>query len=141
MKKVLYIVTTLLEAVLLAGTYIFNYFTVKKLGMNRWVNFRVMKWEKLYPIPMIKMIVVAVLVFLIVLLVCLYMKKKSSLKKFSGIMILATVVLTVVSVGYILFYSAMSMRAYYFLSIMLAAAALLQIIKTLVGIMVCKNEK
>ena len=37
MKKSGYIVALLIEIILYTGAYVFNYFTVRRLGMNRYV--------------------------------------------------------------------------------------------------------
>ena len=50
-------------------------------------------------------------------------------------------VMSVISIGYILFSSVEKMRAYYLICMMLVAVAVLQLAKTIVGIMVCCNEK
>lgn len=141
MKRLLYWIVTLLEIVLLAGTYVVNYFTVKKLGMVRWVNARGLRWEKNYPIPFIKGIVIILLLAITILVFLVFKKKRKSLKKITYIMIVGMIALTALGGGYILFCSFKSMRAYYLISIMLACAAFLQVMKTFAGIMVCRNEK
>ena len=140
-KKILYFIVTLLEILFLAGTYIVNYFTVKKLGMTRWVNFRVMKWEEAYPIFWIKIIIILLLIICTVFVFWLYLKRRKTLKKLVGAMAIVMCVMSVISIGYILFSSVEKMRAYYLICMMLVAVAVLQLVKTIVGIMVCRNEK
>ncbi len=141
MKKIIYSIVTILELAFLAGAYIVNYFTVKKLGMNRWVNARCLKWEKMYPIFGIKVVVILLLLALTVLVVRLYWKKRKEVKRRVGFMTVMTIVLSFVCIGFVLFKSFAVMRAYYFISMMFAVAAFLQIIKTLVAMKVCRNEK
>lgn len=141
MKKILYIMTTLLEVAFLAGAYIVNYFTVKKLGMVRWVNARGMRWEKNYPISMIKGSIILLLLVFTLLVLFLFIKRRIALKRISAVMVIGMIVLTALSVGYILFCSFQTMRAYYLISILFVCAAVLQIIKASVGITVCKNEE
>lgn len=139
MKKILYFIVTLLEIGLFAGTFIVNYYTVKKLGMLRWVNFTSMKWEKNYPIVQIKIIAIILLVIFSILTLYLYLKRKSVLNKMIGIMVAVTCIISIISIGYILLSSFESMKAYYLICMMLVAAAILQFVKTLIGIMICHN--
>lgn len=141
MKKFLYLIVTLLEVAILAGTYVVNYFTVKKLGMVRWVNAKGLSWEKNYPIPVIKGAVIIILLLFVFFIICLFLKKRNSLKKINYCMVAATVVLTIFSIGYLIFSSFTSMRAYYLISMMFVAATVLQLLKTVAGILVCRNEK
>ena len=46
MKKIIYVIISVLQIALLAGAYIFNYFTVKKLGVNRFVNGYNIRWKR-----------------------------------------------------------------------------------------------
>lgn len=136
-KKVLYVVVTLLQVGILAGTYILNYFTTKKLGLNRKINYMSSQWEKNYPIPQIKIIVLLVLTVLSVLAICYYLKYKDSLQKKICLMLVVMGVLTVAVIVYILSCSIQKMRAYYIISMMLAAVAVLQQMKVFVAIRVC----
>lgn len=140
-KKILYLIATFLEIGFLLGAYLVNYFTVKKIGMTRWVNFRVTKWEAEYPIFLIKLLVILLLLAFTALIFWIYLKRRKAVKKFVGVMAVVMCVLSVASVGYILFCSVAKMRAYYLISIMLVVTAVLQLAKTIVGIMVCRNEK
>ena len=137
-EKILYVIVTLMEIGLLVGTYILNYYTVKKLGINRTVNFMSAQWEKNYPIPQIKMIVILLLAAFSVLIICIYLKQKASLNKMVGIMVIVMCILSTLSIGYALIFSRGRMRAYYIICLMLAGAAALQLIKTAVGIKRCK---
>lgn len=46
MKKISYIIFDLLTIAFLIGTYAIQYFTKKKLGMLRWVNYHNMQFQK-----------------------------------------------------------------------------------------------
>lgn len=119
----------------------FNYFTVKKLGMTRWVNFHSMKWEKAYPIFTVKAIAIAALLICTALLVWIYIKRRTRTKKLAGFMAAGSVILTLACIGYILFVSLETMRSYYFICMMLAAAALLQFIKASFGLILLPREQ
>ena len=46
MKKISYIIFDLLTIAFLIGAYAIQYFTKKKLGMLRWVNYHNMQFQK-----------------------------------------------------------------------------------------------
>ena len=66
MKKIIYTFLDLLTIAFLIGGYVFQYFTRKKLGMLRWVNYQNMQVH----------ITVAAAIVLIVLIIVGYRKKK-----------------------------------------------------------------
>lgn len=136
-KKVLYFIVTLLQVGLLAGTYILNYFTVQKLGINRKMNYMSSKWEKNYPLPQIKVSVILVLAGLSVLIICYYLKNKDVSRKKICLMLVVMCILSVTGISYILLCSVQKMRAYYIISMMLAATAVLQQMKAFVAIRTC----
>lgn len=131
---------TLLEALAIAGCFVFNYFTVNKLGMVRWVNFHSMKWGKAYPILTVQIILSAALIVCAALLVWVYLKRRGSTRKLVGFMAVFSAILALAAVGYMLLMSLETMRAYYFICIMLAAAALLQLIKTAVALVILPKD-
>ena len=67
MKKIIYTFLDLLTIAFLIGGYVFQYFTRKKLGMLRWVNYQNMQIQK-NP--------VTAAIVLIVLIIVGYRKKK-----------------------------------------------------------------
>lgn len=139
-KKTFFAIITVIEVLLVAGCFVFNYFTVNKLGMVRWVNFHSMKWEKAYPILPIKIIVIAALLICTALLLWIYIKRRHSTRKLAGFMAAGSVILSLASVGYILFVSPETMRAYYFICVMLAAAAVMQLVKTAAGLIILRKK-
>ena len=74
MKKIIYTFLDLLTIAFLIGGYVFQYFTRKKLGMLRWVNYQNMQKNPVYDI--LKYITVAAAIVLIVLIIVGYRKKK-----------------------------------------------------------------
>ena len=75
MKKIIYTFLDLLTIAFLIGGYVFQYFTRKKLGMLRWVNYQNMQIQNpVYDI--LKYITVAAAIVLIVLIIVGYRKKK-----------------------------------------------------------------
>lgn len=132
---------TILEAMAIAGCFVFNYFTVNKLGMVRWVNFHSMKWEKAYPVFAIKAIAIIALLIFAALLMWIYIKRRHRTKKTAGAMAAWSVLITLACVGYILFCSMQAMRSYYFICILLCTAALIQLIKTAFGLMFLRKQQ
>ncbi len=124
---------------MLIGAYVVNYFTVKKLGMVRYVNFYINKWENTYPVNTMKYSTVAVFLLLTVLILLIYLKKKENLSKYTMFICGITVLATFIFVGYICICSKETMRAYYFIAILLGAANLIQIIKA--GIAICLKKE
>lgn len=141
MKKALYIIATVLEVLLLGGAYVFNYFTKKKMGMARWVVYMNQGWERGYPVPMLKNVVLAIVVILAVCVLVWFFVKRKELGKMVPVMVSIMSVLTALYTGFTLIYSKEALRAYYFISLMFAIAAVIQTVKTAIGILVCKNEK
>lgn len=74
-KNHLYILDLLTIAFLIGG-YVFQYFTRKKLGMLRWVNYQNMQIQKNPVYDILKYITVAAAIVLIVLIIVGYRKKK-----------------------------------------------------------------
>ena len=76
MKKIIYTFLELLTIAFLIGGYVFQYFTRKKLGMLRWVNYQNMQIQKNPVYDILKYITVAAAIVLIVLIIVGYRKKK-----------------------------------------------------------------
>ena len=81
MKKIIYTFLDLLTIAFLIGGYVFQYFTRKKLGMLRWVNYQNMQIQKNPVYDILKYITVAAAIVLIVLIIVGYRKKKELLGK------------------------------------------------------------
>ncbi len=140
-KRIFYVLACILEIALIVGAYVFNYFTVRKMGMLRYVIFQNTKLEQNYPVFWIRLIVIAVLAIVAVLNIALFMKQKKKMTRLVSLMILVMVILVSVTVLFSALSSVDVRKAYYFIFAMFAAATLVQEIKTLVGIMGCRNEK
>lgn len=77
MKKIIYIFLDLLTIAFLIGGYAFQYFTRKKLGMLRWVNYQNIQLQKNPVYDIVKYITVAAAVVLIVLIIVDIGRKKN----------------------------------------------------------------
>lgn len=118
----------------------FQYFTRKKLGMLRWVNYQNMQIQKNPVYNILKYITVAAIV-LIVLSIVGYRKKKELLGKIDFVMIVIMQILGISYLGITVLKSIESFPAYYFLMPFLGAATLMQIIRNGIAVGTKKNEK
>lgn len=140
MKKIIYIFLDLLTIAFLIGGYVFQYFTRKKLGMLRWVNYQNMQIQKNPVYDILKYIIVAAIV-LIVLSIVGYRKKKELLGKIDFVMIVIMQILGISYLEITVLKSIESFPAYYFLMLLLGAATLMQIIRNGIAVGTKKNEK
>lgn len=140
MKKFGYVLALLLEVILYAGAYIFNYFTKRKLGMSRYVVYLNGKIEKAMPVQTIIYIGLAAAVVLFTVSVIVYAKKHADLTGFPAVMLGASTFTTLFCAYYVLANSITEKRAYYILSLLFTLAGIIQGIKTLTGCFVCKKK-
>ena len=141
MKRVGYVFLDLLTIAFLIGAYAIQYFTTKKLGMLRWVNYHNMQIEKVAVYGILKYITVIVAIVLIVLIIAGYKKKKEALGKLDLVMIVIMSVLGIVYLGLTVFKSIKTLPAYYFLMPLFGAATLMQIVRNGIAVGTAKNEK
>ena len=141
MKKISYIFFDLLTIAFLIGAYAIQYFTKKKLGMLRWVNYHNMQFQKTAVYGIVKYITVIVAIVLIELIIAGYKKKKEMLGKINLVMIVMMSVLGIVYLGVTVFKSIETLPAYYFLMPLFGAATLMQIVRNGIAVGITKNEK
>lgn len=141
MKKIVMIIFDILTLALLASGYIIQYFTKRKLGMMRWINFHTYKYQEMLPLELLKYVAVSVIILLTVFIICRFMKKRKAAKMIDKITITVMAVVTLFDFGFTLFSSLESVRAYYFIMPLLSVAALMQIMKNLVLIGMLKEDE
>ena len=141
MKKIVMIIFDILTLALLASGYIIQYFTKRKLGMMRWINFHTYKYQKMLPLELLKYVAVSVIILLTVFIICRFMKKRKAAKMIDRITITVMAGVTLFDFGFALFSSLESVRAYYFIMPLLSVAALMQIIKNFVVIGMLKEDE
>lgn len=141
MKRVFYVLSDLLIVALLAGAYLVQYFTKKKLGMSRWVVYQVMKAEKSLPIEVLRFVAPVAALLLVVLLFWLYGKRKNRLTRIVFFMVLFSGALAFFYLGFTVFLSQDTIRSYYLVLPLIGLANVVQILKTAIALMVCKNEE
>jgi len=141
MKKIVMIIFDILTLALLASGFIIQYFTKRKLGMMRWINFHTYKYQEMLPLELLKYVAVSVIILLTVFIICRFMKKRKAAKMIDRITITVMAVVTLFDFGFALFSSLESVRAYYFIMPLLSVAALMQIIKNFVVIGMLKEDE
>lgn len=141
MKKIVMIIFDILTLALLASGYIIQYFTKRKLGMMRWINFHTYKYQEMLPLELLKYVAVSVIILLTVFIIFRFMKKRKAAKMIDKITITVMAVVTLFDFGFALFSSLESVRAYYFIMPLLSVAALMQIMKNFVVIGMLKEDE
>ena len=124
MKKLI-AVLNVFTVMLMAGAYVLHFFSVRKLGMVRWLNFHSQNIENAIPLDVVKFIVLAVAVVFITVLAWRILKSPHR----SGGAIANVVLAILVAVAYALVVFAISREvttAYVFITIIVVVAALLQ---------------
>lgn len=105
-----------IEFIATIGAYAAHYYTKTRMGMLRHVVYLNGKWERLVNIPALKWIALLIIITLIIFVYILYKKQK----KYSMTVKIVTTITLVISlwtIFYLLFYNAGINRAYYILSI------------------------
>ncbi|KKY02536.1 hypothetical protein VN21_02675 [Paraclostridium benzoelyticum] len=138
-KKIFYVLLTLVEAIMLVGAYLVNYFTHAKMGMLRHVAHKNYVWEQQYSIQNIKYVSILVVVILMLIVLRMYLKRKHILEKIVTIMNVTMVVFVIAFATFILMYSSEEIRAFYYMSAIFGIVTLIQIIKTFIGVIWYKN--
>ena len=135
MRKVGYLFLTLVELFLLLGGYLIQYFTKKKMGMARYVIYKNQRWERDYPIESWKTSVLLLIVLLTVAVVIFYIIRRNKLMKMTSMVNGGMVVMTVFYTVFTAMNSIKTLRAFYFISPILALVAIVQIIKAFAAIL------
>lgn len=141
MKKVLFILLDLLSIAFLIGGYVIQYFTKRKLGMVRWVNYHERKAQEALPVDVLKYAAVIVVLLLTMIILRSFMKKKAKLGMLNAVMMAVLVVLAAAYLGCTLFITIEVTSAYFLILPMIGAAALLQIIRDAIVVWTCRNEE
>lgn len=139
MKKVLYIMVTVLELACFAGAYTVSYFTRKRMGMARYVIYKNQNWGAEYPLAPITFVVIILAAVLAFTALALYIRKRKGSGKLMPVMVIMTFILNIWYIGFTLSNSADTLRPYYFMSGLFALTAVLQSAKTCAAALVTKN--
>lgn len=139
--KRLYIAVTILEVLFLAGSYIVDYFTRKKMGMARYVSYMNYSLEAKYPMEALSHAVILILSLLTAAILILFLLKRKKSDGWIYIRLGVMIVLTVLYVWFTLSGSRETQRSYYFVSVLYGAAAGIQIMKTGIGVVKGKSDE
>ena len=132
MKKIIYIIFTLLQILLGVGAYLVQDFSMKRMGMMRHVVVQNRQWELQFSINTIQGSVILSFVIITLLIIFLELRKKQSiLVKRSFFRIGETIFLTVAIISFILLNTTESYRSYYFICFFLILILGLQYLKHL----------
>lgn len=140
MKRVLFVLLDLLSAAFLAGGYVVQYFTRRKLGMLRWVNFQEGKLAEAVPVETVKYAALLVLLFFALWIVGRFVKKKNEIGKLDRVMLGVMVLLVAVDVVLTLTLTKDVTAAYFLILPLAGAAALMQIIRSGIAVFTCGGQ-
>ncbi len=141
MKRLLYIILDLLTVAFLVGAYVIQYFTKRKLGMLRWMNYQNMQFQKNASYGILKYITVLVALVLIILIIFGYKKRKELMGKLNLVMIVIMSILEVAYLYVTVLLSTEKIASYYLVMPLIGAAVLMQIIRNGIAVGTKKNEK
>jgi hypothetical protein len=142
-NKIFYWGIVILQALFLVTAYGIQFFSVKKMGMMRYVLYLNREWEAQYPIATLQYAAIALLVVLFIGII-LYARTKVDNNFMDRKLLLMLIVEVIVTLTFVVFtfaYSTESYRSYYFACIILAITAILQDIKILVYLKEPKNSR
>lgn len=140
MKKIVYILALVLEFAAFIGVYIIHYFTKRKLGMVRYLNYKNMIWEQNYLVNTLKIVCVIIVVVLTIVVLIFFLKKRKEASWLTVAMNIFMIVFTILYGAYTFISSTDTMADYYFISILLFLVAVIQIIKTGVAVQMTKGS-
>ena len=113
------------------GVYLLHFFTTRKIGMLRWVNYYVNRWQKTYPTEAIIAAAAIIIVLVCALLFRSYARRRSFLSVKSRIRFFAVLIPAAVYLYCMVSMSVKNERAYFFMLLTAALSTLLQVIKNL----------
>lgn len=135
-KNILYLFATLIQILLFIGAFVLNYFTRRRMGMARYVLYKNRNWENTYPVEEIQTAFTAGLIILSILLILFFYKNKKRLSRKALYKTAGVFILSGLWIGFKMLNTTQSIRAYYFILLVLGAAAVIQILKAAVRIMI-----
>lgn len=135
MKKAFYWVSTILQIFLLIAVYEIQTYSVKKMGMMRYLIYMNRKWETSYHLPLLQYITIAILCSFAVIILIKFMQKKQAGSVGDKKLLPDVLLLEFFTLGYsvlTLTFSAEEYLPFYFISFIMAVIILLQNIKVIV---------
>lgn len=130
MNLIVYIIISIFQLVFAYGIHLLNYFTKKKLGMNRWVVYHNMQISKIIIVDVLKYVFLAITIFTTIKLV----KENVARMKYSNLLKLDTATLLIINTILaiiIVFFNNVSQKLNYYYIIILLLIYVLQVVKIL----------
>lgn len=128
-NKIIYSALLVLQILLYVGAYIVHYFTVRKLGMNRYMAYLNKKIEMALPIQEIIDAGVMVLLVSTLVLSCLAMRHRKKIKKIFILMFIVVMITVLLYCYYAIVVDVQMRRAYYVLCILFLLGGTIQLVK------------
>ena len=141
MKKGLFVILDLLTIAALIGGYVVQYFTKRKLGMTRWVNFHVARLKEVLPVALLRYLVLALLLLLTLWILRSGVRKLGKLGPVNLLMLAVLAALNGARLWFTFFVTEDHMRCYYLVLPLIFAAVLLQVIRSGIAVGTCRNEE
>jgi hypothetical protein len=135
MRKIGGIFLTIIELLSFLSGYIIQYFTERRMGMARYVIYKNQSWQREYPLELWKICILILILLLTIMVFVLCIKRWGRITKITRIENSFMLVMTAAYISFILVKSTESMRAYYFIGLILAVIAVIQIIKAFAAIL------
>lgn len=133
LKKIFYWLFTVLQVLFLFAAYGIQYFSMKRMGMMRYVVFKNHEWEGQYLVTSLKYASVAVLAILCIISIIILCVKTDKFNHVRGkkalLESIVDIFITIIFIAFTLTFSPESYRSYYFSSMILAIVTLIQHIK------------
>lgn len=140
MKKMSYLMMSVLQILLIISAYVIQYFTVNRMGMMRHVMFTNQQWVNKYPVEVMSH--VAVIFFVLILSLILYLDiKNDGIKAGRMYRILESVVLCSGVLIFILLNSTQTFLSYYFMTLLLCIVVMIQFLKHFLKLRWYKKKK
>lgn len=116
---------SILEILALTGAFSAHYFTKTRMGMLRHVVYLNGKWERAFPIQIVKWVSICIIIGLIILISLNYLKRRKHYKT-NILTITWTMIVNGWTLYFLLAYSVEKNRAYYILAICFTLITLFQ---------------
>lgn len=127
MKKVLSIITIVLEVLFLAGAGIIRYFTERKMGMARHMVYMTRKWSEVVPLEVLRYVVPIVLIIFCIFSYRYFVGVKKTARRIVAFAV--TAIFCIAYIVYFIYGFIQSQRDFFEVGLLLSIALLLQIIR------------
>lgn len=139
MRKITGMILDMLTLILLAGAYFIQYFTMRKLGMNRWVMYHQMKYQRLIAVDLWKNAAVLLALVLALLVLRSFCRRKK--RSFGGWLRMVILFLLVIFyAGFTAVVSMEKMRSYYLMLPLIGLSVVIQTARMCMVVWNCEKK-